>query len=174
MKSIRLRALTMSDLPLTLKWHNQPDIVDIYSGHPFPVNEEMESKWYERVQTSNIPTTVFGIETTDGPKLVGITVLKDINFIHKSAEIAIYIGDLQARGKGFSIEALQITVAFAFEHLGLNRIWLKVRSDNLAALKLYRKTGFVEEGILRHYTISMEASMMLLCFRFLRQSTEKT
>ncbi len=49
MKSIRLRALTMSDLPLTLKWHNQPDIVDIYSGHPFPVNEEMESKWYERV-----------------------------------------------------------------------------------------------------------------------------
>lgn len=149
MNSIRLRALTMRDLPLTLNWHNQPDIVDMYSGHPFPVNEEMEKKWYERVLTSNIPTTVFGIEITDEHKLVGITVLKDINFIHRSAETAIYIGDQQARGKGLSQEALQLTIAFAFENLGLNRVWLKVRSDNLGALKLYRKTGFSEEGKLR-------------------------
>ncbi len=41
---IRLRALTMADLPKTLAWHNQADIVDLYSGHPFPVNLEMEQK----------------------------------------------------------------------------------------------------------------------------------
>jgi len=134
---------------LTLKWHNQPDIVDMYSSHPFPVNQEMESKWYERILTSNIPATVFGIETTDDQKLVGITVLKDINFIHRSAETAIYIGDLEARGKGFSSEALQMTIGFAFENLGLNRVWLKVRSDNVVALSLYRKLGFIEEGRLR-------------------------
>lgn len=172
MNSIRLRALTMSDVPLTLKWHNQPDIVDMYSGHPFPVNEEMERKWYERVLTSNIPTTVFGIETTDGGKLVGITVLKDINFIHRSAETAIYIGDLQARGKGFSIEALQMTLAFAFEHLGLNRVCLKVRSDNLAALKLYRKTGFIEEGTLRQLEYKHGSFHDVVSFSMLRTEYE--
>lgn len=173
MTGVKLRALTMSDLPLTLKWHNQADIVDLYSGHPFPVNKEMESKWYEKIVTSNFPTTVFGIETIDQPKLVGITVLKDINLIHRSAETAIYIGDMEARGKGFSIEALQMTIDFSFERLGLNRIWLKVRSDNFAALKLYQKTGFIEEGTLRQFEYKHGSFHDVIVLSILREEYEK-
>lgn len=149
MKKIRLRALTISDLPTTLKWHNQKDVVEMYSGHPFPVNQEMEQKWYDKILFSNIPITVFGIELIEDKRLLGLSFLKDINLIHRKAELAIYIGNPKDRGKGFSKIAIMDTLIFAFESLGLNRIWLKVRDDNIPALALYEKCGFRREGLLR-------------------------
>jgi len=149
MDDVRLRALTYADLPLTLEWHNQPEIVDMYSGHPFPVNEEMEKKWYDKITGSNIPTTVFGVEHVSDSRLIGITLLKDINFVNSSAETAIYIGDTDYRGKGMSIQAMRLTLDFAFSKLNLHRAWLRVRSDNLPAIRLYKRIGFCEEGVLR-------------------------
>ena len=149
MENVKLRALTITDLPLTLKWHNQPDIVEMYAGHPFPVNEEMERKWYEKILTSNFPVTVFGIELLEDNKLIGLTILRDINLINISAETAIYIGDKTERSKGYSKEALKLTLRFAFKDLGLHRVFLSVREDNTAALGLYEKIGFIREGIMR-------------------------
>lgn len=149
MNRITLRALTQEDLPLTLAWHNQQDIVDAYSGHPFPVNVEMEQKWYEKILTSNFPITVFGIESIENQNLIGITVLKEINLINSSAEFAIYIGDQNYRGKGFAEEATLKTMQFGFYKLGLNRIYLKVLEENHAAIKLYQKVGFLNEGKMR-------------------------
>ena len=70
--NVRLRALTLNDIEKTLYWHNQEDISNLYLGHPFPVNIEMERKWYEKLLTSNIPVTVFGIEQIKSKKLIGI------------------------------------------------------------------------------------------------------
>ncbi len=150
MNKIKLRALTISDLEKTFNWHNQDDIVDLYSGHPFPVNIEMEKRWYEKILTSNIPTTIFGIECIEAGLLVGITILKEINLINRSAEFAIYIGDSQYRGKGYAKEATQETLRFGFHKLGLNRIYLKVLEQNESAIKLYENVGFVLEGKLRN------------------------
>ncbi len=146
---IRLRALTKEDITKTLEWHNQNDIRELYSGHPFPVNREMEEKWYERILTSNIPTTVFGIEKIDDNKLIGITVLKNINLINREAEFAIYIGDKEQRGQGFSFIATRLALKFGFYDLGLNRIFLKVLENNKAAIRLYEKCELVKEGIFR-------------------------
>lgn len=146
---INLRALTNKDIPLTLKWNNQDEIKNQYAGHPFPVNLEMETEWYDRITKSNIPTTVFGIEHVDSQKLIGISLLKNINLIHRKAEFAIYIGDKEERGKGYSTVAAQQTIDFGFQHLGLNRIYLEVQSSNLAAIKLYERLGFKREGLIR-------------------------
>lgn len=150
MIKIRLRALSQADIEKTLNWHNQEDISDFYSGHPFPVNIEMEQKWYEKILVSNFPITVFGIEHIETLSLIGITVLKDIGLINRSAEFAIYIGDKNFRGKGLSSEATIETLRFAFYKLGLNRVSLKVQEENEAAIKLYTAVGFIKEGIFRN------------------------
>lgn len=149
MIKIKLRALTEADIEKTLYWHNQEDISDLYSGHPFPVNFEMERKWFEKILTSNIPVTVFGIEYTEEKTLIGITVLKDINLINRSAEFSIYIGDKEYRGKGLSKESTLETLRFGFHKLGLNRIFLKVLEENEIAKNLYISVGFKQEGLLR-------------------------
>jgi RimJ/RimL family protein N-acetyltransferase len=132
MHKINLRALTKTDIEKTLFWHNQEDISDLYSGHPFPVNIEMEQKWYEKILTSNFPVTVFGIEFVENQSLIGLTVLKDINMINRSAEFAIYVGDKEYRGKGLSMEATLETLRFGFYKLGL-----------------YKSVGFLKEGFMR-------------------------
>lgn len=149
MKKIKLRALTSSDISLTLSWNNQDDIKQFYAGHPFPVNIEMENEWYNKILRTNIPTSVFGIELIEEKKLIGITVLKNINFIHRKAEFAIYIGDTAERGKGFSAEATKKTLELGYYQLGLNRIYLSVQKNNIPAIRLYEKIGFVIEGELR-------------------------
>jgi len=150
MNKIKLRALTTNDIENTLLWHNQDDISDFYSGHPFPVNIEMETKWYKKILTSNFPLTVFGIEYIENQCLIGITVLKDINLINRSAEYAIYIGNKDYRGKGLSNEATVETLRFGFYKLGLNRIYLRVLEENEVAISLYKSTGFIREGLLRN------------------------
>lgn len=146
---IMLRALTKKDLMKTLTWHNQEDIQKFYSGHPFPVNEEFESAWYDKILTSNFPTTVFGIELIEENLLIGITMLKGINMINRSAEFAAYLGDIKHRGKGYSYEASKETLDFGFNKLGLNRIFLRVLEENKTAINLYKKLGFLEEGFLK-------------------------
>jgi RimJ/RimL family protein N-acetyltransferase len=149
MNKVRLRALTNSDAEKTLSWHNQEDISDLYSGHPFPVNIEMEQKWYKKILYSNFPITVFGIEYIESSTLIGITMLKNINMINRSSEFAIYIGDKEFRGKGLSVESTKETLCFGFYKLGLNRIFLKVLEENEPAIKLYSNVGFRKEGLLQ-------------------------
>lgn len=149
MQRIKLRALTSLDISKTLEWHNQEDIINLYSGHPFPVNLEMEKKWYEKILFSNFPLSVFGIDFIESNTLIGITALKEINMINRNAEFAIYIGDNQFRGKGLAKEATNETLNFGFNKLGLHRIYLRVLSENLPAISLYEKLGFFKEGVLR-------------------------
>lgn len=149
MSKIKLRALSLNDLSLTLKWHNDPGVSDWYLGHPFPVNELQEKQWYDKILASNYPVTVFGIEHCESGHLIGLTLLKEINLINRSAEFAIYIGDADYRGKGLSAEACRETLSFGFLKLGLNRVFLKVLAGNEPAIKLYQRIGFVQEGTLR-------------------------
>ena len=149
MSRIQLRALTISDIEKTIVWNNDQEISDLYSGHPFPVNIEMERKWYEKILTSNFPVTVFGIDYIETKELIGISVLKDINMINRSAEFAIYIGDKRYKGKGLSKEATIQTLSFAFYKMGLSRISLKVFEENSVAVSLYESVGFIKEGLQR-------------------------
>jgi diamine N-acetyltransferase len=151
MGKIKLRALTKADIDKTLQWHNREDIRKLYLGHPFPVNREMEETWYDKILYSNVPITVFGIELLSDEKLIGLTILKDINLINRAAELAIFIGDKDARGKGCALDATLQTLAFGFNDLGLERISLKVLVENSTAIKLYEKCGFIEEGRMRKF-----------------------
>lgn len=138
-----LRALTAKDAETTWQWRNRDEIQYFFAGHPFPVNYEKEAKWLESTLLQNTPHTYFGVES-DG-KLVGITSLRNIDQLNRQTEFAIFI--IETRGIGQ--EATNQTLNFAFQDLGLERVWLKVMADNAPAIKLYQKCGFVEEGVMR-------------------------
>ncbi|HNP99350.1 MAG TPA: GNAT family protein [Bacteroidia bacterium] len=145
---IRLRGLTIDDAAITWHWRNQEAIRNDFSAHPFPVNYEQEKEWMSKVVSSNIPLTAFGVEVIASGELVGMTYLKNINQLHRQAEFAILLDEAN-RGKGYGKEACMQTLNFAFMELGLHRVYLKVRKDNTAAIKVYTKCGFTQEGILR-------------------------
>jgi RimJ/RimL family protein N-acetyltransferase len=146
---IKLRALTKDDGRVSWNWRNNNEIRHFYSGHPFLVNQEKEEAWLDKILNSDMSFTSFGIEDVEHNCLIGMTFLKDINFIHRTAEFAIFIGAESARGKGYGKSATRETIEFAFNKLNLNRVFLKVHEDNHRALHVYETCGFKREGVLR-------------------------
>ena len=146
---IVLRALTRDDAKITWKWQNEPIIKEFYSGHRFSVTYAKELEWYDFILAEESRTRVFGIEIIENGKLIGMTFLKNVNIIDRTAEYAIFIGDTREHGKGYSKEATALTLEHGFKELGLNRIWLKVHEDNVPAIQLYKRFHFKTEGILR-------------------------
>ena len=148
-EKIKLRALTKEDAKISWTWRNNENMRYFYSGHPFFINQEKEETWITKISASDIPLTSFGIEEVETNSLIGMSFLKDINLIHRNAEFAIFIGEENAKGKGYAKEATIKTIEFAFNNLNLNRVFLKVQEDNTNAIKLYEKCKFKKEGILR-------------------------
>lgn len=82
-------------------------------------------------------------------KIIGESVINDIDWKVKSANYRICIFHSVERGKGIGSWAVKTAICFAFEELKLHRLELDVFSFNERAKHLYEKSGFKVEGIRR-------------------------
>lgn len=55
--------------------------------------------------------------------------------------------DQEHNGKGYTTEAVNLVVNYAFEILNLHRIEAGVMPDNLGSMRVLEKAGFHKEGI---------------------------
>lgn len=96
-----------------------------------------------------------GVEADVAPrgenKLVGIVELLDINWIHRRAEVGIILYPDEVRGRGLGTRALTVLANWAFDTIGLHRLYAKVFATNRAALRCFEKVGFEKEGVLREH-----------------------
>lgn len=90
----------------------------------------------------------FLIISPDG-KIIGESVINEIDRKTKSANFRIAVFRQNLMGKGIGSWATQTTQDFAFEVLKLHRLSLDVFSFNVRAEKCYLKAGFKREGVLR-------------------------
>jgi Acetyltransferases, including N-acetylases of ribosomal proteins len=75
----------------------------------------------------------------------GTISLKNIDRDANTAEYAIALR-YDAHGKGVGTFATKEILEYAFSKLSLNRVYLNVLADNVNAIKLYEKCGFIFEG----------------------------
>ena len=61
-------------------------------------------------------------------------------------------------GQGLMSEVLPMLVRFGFEQLGLHRIEARVEPEHGASVRLLRKLGFTDEGLLRERTLHADGS----------------
>ncbi|KNF08486.1 acetyltransferase [Gottschalkia purinilytica] len=112
-------------------------------------SEEAEhiKQWYQsrNQQTDRLDLAI--IERANG-KLVGEVVFNDFEETTRNVNFRILIG-ASGRGKGLGTDATALFLQYGFEVLGLHKVELEVYSFNPRAEKVYRKNGFVLEGIKR-------------------------
>ena len=68
---------------------------------------------------------------------------------NKKAEYGVFIGEKDYLGKGVGQAATKLILDFAFTELKLHKVFLRVLSDNIGAIKSYEKSGFVQEGFFK-------------------------
>jgi RimJ/RimL family protein N-acetyltransferase len=101
--------------------------------------------WMDELPRTNTQI-LFAIRKLFEPQIVGFVIFKNIQFVHRSAEIGLRIGAEVERGKGYGKRALSLALNYAWNHLNLHRVSLTVFAHNARAIAAYRAVGFEDEG----------------------------
>lgn len=139
-----VRPIIIEDLPLRVQWMNDPCI---YSSMHFevPITLDNTIKWFDKNRNSNLRSDVCFI---DNGVIVAFGGLTSIDSQLKKAELYIFVNP-QSHKSGIGTQATILLCKYGFEKLDLHKIYLYTNEDNISAIKVYQKCGFLLEGRLR-------------------------
>ncbi len=144
---IYLRPLQLEDSDFIARGENNPKVREtlflFLPNYPALTKEKISQ------QINSRETIIFTIVEKASDIPVGQTAFFRIDWVSRAAIFYLAILDPAFWGKGYGTETTQLMVDYAFETLNLNRIQLHVFADNVAAIKIYQKVGFIKEGVLR-------------------------
>ncbi len=146
-QKIYLRSAEPGDEIVIAESENHPDAREnLY--YTLPSSTEIHQSRLK--QKLNDHSTIFFTICTIKPDIpIGCTAFVRIDWIGKMATFYIAIAAKENWSKGYGTEATKLMIDYAFNTLNMNRIQLHVSVENERAVKVYEKTGFVQEGRLR-------------------------
>lgn len=141
--NVKLRELKLEDAEISWRWRNNPEIWRHTGSAPTRfITQEIESKWLAKtLEESN--SFRFAICAGKEEKYVGNIQLTGVD--QGSGEFHIFIGDTDFWGCGVATAATKLLLEKAPE-LGVSHIYLHVKMENTAAIKVYEKCGFHWHG----------------------------
>jgi RimJ/RimL family protein N-acetyltransferase len=133
--------------------------MDVHNN-PFLLYDPMEKEIFRPIYTDLIDKKIkYVLEVTDS--IVGMCKL--IPQTYRNSHV-LYLGGVaiakNATGKGYGRLLMQDVIAFAKQQ-HYKRIELTVATHNIAAIHLYQKMGFVQEGILKNFTYLQQQNLFI-------------
>lgn len=162
---ITIRKFEKSDIPKKVEWINNP-ANNRFLHYNIPLSVEGTERWFDSHQGET--TRYDAVIEADGVP-VGTIGLLSIDRKNSKAEYYIAMGETSYKGKGVAKEASKLILAYGFEELGLNRIYLFTEVDNIAAQKLFERVGFKREGILKQDVYSHGAFADRIAYGYLKE-----
>jgi RimJ/RimL family protein N-acetyltransferase len=155
-KRLLLHSFSKELLDILLNKHNSgyfdwmgDEEVNKYNSHGlFPQSKKELDNYFDRCENDKT-LLCFAMIDEKTNNHIGMVSLQRIDFINRSAEFAIVIGDKDYWGQGYATEAIQKLFEHGFLKLGLNRIWSGTSVLNLGMIKSFQKLGMKQEGIYR-------------------------
>lgn len=162
---VTIRQFEKTDIPKKVEWINNPEN-NQFLHYDIPISIEGTQKWFD----SHIDdqSRYDAIIEADGVP-VGTIGLLSIDRKNGKAEYYIAMGETDYKGKGIAKEASRLIVAYGFEKLGLNRIYLFTEISNIMAQKMFERVGFIKEGIIRQDIISRGNYVDRFAYSILRE-----
>lgn len=119
--------------------------------NPWLLYEMMDKASFQPIFNDLLEKNIIYLYNEDG---TDVGMFKFIHQQHRNAHMA-YLGGLAIHpdyaGKGYGLKMMQEIIALG-KQMNLVRIELSTATINERAIRLYEKTGFEKEGILRKYT----------------------
>lgn len=143
---IYLRALTELDVEGSYpSWLNNQQVC-IGTSHgikPYTVSNALE---YIKFANTTDTALILAIVLKENNSHIGNIALQRINWIYRTAEFAILLGDQLKWYKGFGLEASNLIITHGFYALNLNRIECGTFEHNKGMIKLAHSLGMKQEG----------------------------
>lgn len=146
-KKMYLRNLKKEDVYKNyIHWFDDKQVCKMNSHHRFPNSEEDMIKYIEDSNSSEYKLVMAVIAKQDKIH-IGNVSLQNINYINRSAEFAIIIGERDYWGKGYAKECGELMIEHGFSTLNLHRVYCGTFSENIGMQNLAKSLGFIKEGI---------------------------
>lgn len=124
---------------------NDREVMQCLANRQEPISEAGEARYLAALVASG-SDRAFSI--FDGDEYCGQCSVNQIYWPARNGRVFIALRR-QMQGAGRGSEALRLLMERAFGELGLHKLWLIVRRDNVAAQARYVRLGFHFEGVLR-------------------------
>ncbi len=149
-KRIQLRAIEYEDLPLMMRWRNDPKVYRFFYEHE-PLSLAMQKVWFERL-LQKPDQRLWIVETLETHEAIGTVGLVHIDWRSRKAEIGqVLIYPEKYRHSGYGSEVESLILRYFFDHMNMNRLQAEVLADNENGITLHKKFGFKQEGVFRQY-----------------------
>lgn len=150
---ITLKDASRDDVDRVAWWLGEEEISSKWFGHyacgdsvhrgydPEHMLEASESEW--RMVFADPHRRIFSIYNEYEQHIGECQIVFDLE---GGAELSLLIGPKDRWHRGYGTSAVIALLDMTFEEFGLQRAWVSVSEDNLAALGLFGKLGFVAEA----------------------------
>ena len=148
-KRIYLRAVELSDVTdAYVRWMNDPNINRYMETWHFP-HTRANIEQYVKDHTDNRNEPFFAIFKKEFMgSHIGNIKLGPINWIHRYADISLFMGEKDLWGQGYATEAINLVTEYAFKKLNLHKVKSGIYYDNKGSLRAFQKAGFKIEATL--------------------------
>ena len=141
-----LRAIERADLPLLMEYRNKPEYRRYFREYR-ELSMENQKFWFEEIVMKDPKTIMFSIVELETNRLLGACGLCYIDWINKNADFSIYIGaDELYIDEKYAPDAGNIMASYAFDELGLHRLWAEIYDFDNLKNNFFEKMGFILEG----------------------------
>jgi len=139
----------MAKTPVTIKRADVADLEFVMATERMPGFDQFIGCWNERQHRAAFasPSSAYLLGLQDSLEAEGFALILDIDDSHGN----IFLKRIAVRkpGHGFGTKFLRSIVDWVFAQSDAYRFWLDVLDSNARARHVYRKVGFVEEGVMR-------------------------
>lgn len=169
MSDYYLRELELEDAGFINSWRNDPKVIDNL-GAPFRyISQSVDENWLDSYLSNRQSSVRLAICKCEDEKIIGAVYLLNIDWVARNCEFAIWIGEHREQGHGAGKFATLKALEHAFLDLNLNSVYLTALRDNERAIRLYKKVGFILEGVRREAVFKNGAYKDLVLMSILRK-----
>ena len=149
-----LRALEHSDLNATyLSWLNDPEVNRYLETRFLPQTQEaLQAYWQAHRDDPASPW--FAICLVGDGRHIGNIKLGPIQWLHRRADLSLFIGERSCWGQGYAREAIAMVRDWGFRELDLQKLNAGIYAGNTGSRRAFEKCGFELEGTLREEAVS--------------------
>lgn len=131
-------------------WMNDSEVTKFNSWGLFPYTSAQMDDFVKTIEYGNSSKIIWAIEKHLGAEgggywfHIGNCSIQSINWINRSAELAIVLG--RNRGEGHGKKAFEWMMEHGFYKLNLNRLWTGTAAINIGMNKICKSLGMKQEA----------------------------
>jgi RimJ/RimL family protein N-acetyltransferase len=142
---VALAEMIQEDQPFFRQWlTDNPLLREQIDNDRIPTEAE-QNAWFLRSKEPD--RKMFSVIVMADNRLIGNAGFVDINTNLQSAQFRITLGDSSSHGKGYGTEVITLLLRYAFDVMRLESVWLRVLHDNIRAIHVYEKVGFIPSQV---------------------------